>query len=111
MLKSEALQKLGGTVASAAEACRISSQAVSQWPDVLSKDQEDRVLAALARKHLPPDVIGTRPANDEVRPQPIAVRRDGTVVDKEERGTAKHKEAAFLRTFENRRAARVGKER
>lgn len=60
MLKSQAIEQLGGTVASAAEACRISRSAVSQWPDELTKDQEDRVQAALYRKgrsaeQLPPE--------------------------------------------------------
>ena len=49
MDKTEALKLLGGTTALAAKACRITSSAISQWPDVLNKDQTDRVQAALYR--------------------------------------------------------------
>jgi len=58
MEKKEAIRLLGGTPRSAAEACGISVQAVSQWPVVLTKDIENRVLAALARRHLPPSLLG-----------------------------------------------------
>lgn len=50
MNKSEAIDALGGTVTAAAEACQISRSAISQWPDELTKDQVDRVQAALWRK-------------------------------------------------------------
>ena len=50
MKKSHALQLLGGSVTSAAKACEISSSAVSQWPEVLTKDQVVRVQAALFRQ-------------------------------------------------------------
>jgi DNA-binding transcriptional regulator YdaS (Cro superfamily) len=59
MKKAHALKLLGGSVADAAAAIGVSSSAVSQWPDVLPDRIADRVLAALARKHLPPEVIGT----------------------------------------------------
>jgi hypothetical protein len=62
MNKARALELLGGTVATAAEAIGCSSSAISQWPDELPARIEDRVLAALARKHLPPEVIGTAAA-------------------------------------------------
>lgn len=58
MNKARALQLLGGTVATAAEAVGISSAAISQWPDELPPRLADRVLAALARKHLAPELIG-----------------------------------------------------
>lgn len=50
MNKSQALRLLGGSVTSAAKACGISASAVSQWPEVLTKDQADRVQAALWRQ-------------------------------------------------------------
>ena len=57
MKKARALELLGGTVATAAEAIGISSAAISQWPDELPPRLEDRVLAVLARKHLPAEVL------------------------------------------------------
>jgi hypothetical protein len=50
MLKTEAIQLLGGTTTSAAEAIGITPQAVSDWPDELPPRIEDRVLAALYRQ-------------------------------------------------------------
>lgn len=50
MKKADAIALLGGTVSSAADACQISRSAVSQWPEVLTKDQIDRVQAALFRQ-------------------------------------------------------------
>jgi DNA-binding transcriptional regulator YdaS (Cro superfamily) len=58
MHKTEAIRLLGGTNAAAAEAIGITPSAVSQWPDVLPASIQDRVVAALARKHLPPELIG-----------------------------------------------------
>lgn len=58
MEKSKATELLGGTRAAAAEAIGISPQAYSQWPDLLPKRLEDRVVAAIARRHLPPAMIG-----------------------------------------------------
>lgn len=49
MRKSEAIEALGGTVKAAAVACEISSPAVSQWADPLTKNQLMRVQAALYR--------------------------------------------------------------
>ena len=65
MNKAKAIELLGGTVASAAEAIGVTVQAVSQWPDPLPDRIADRVLAALARKHLAPEIIGAE------RPAPI----------------------------------------
>lgn len=59
MHKSKALELLGGTIATAAEAVGISYQAVNQWPDELPPRIEDRVLAAYARKHFPKELHGT----------------------------------------------------
>lgn len=49
MLKSKAIELLGGTVTSAADAVGISYQAVVKWPDVLPARIVDRVQAALWR--------------------------------------------------------------
>lgn len=59
MQKSKAIELLGGSIASAAQAIGVSYQAVDKWPDVLPGRIADRVLAAQARKHLPPELIGT----------------------------------------------------
>ena len=58
MDKTHAIKVLGGTPAKAARAIGISSSAVSQWPEVLPPPIADRVIAALARQHLPPELIG-----------------------------------------------------
>lgn len=50
MTKREALDLLGGTVSSAAEAIGITTQAVSDWPDVLPDRIRDRVQAVLWRR-------------------------------------------------------------
>lgn len=72
MLKAKAIELLGGTVASAAEQIRISYQAVDKWPEVLPDRIADRVLAALARKHLPPELIGTDGALDAPETSDVA---------------------------------------
>ena len=51
MNKQDAIQLLGGSVALAAEAIGIKSQAISQWPEELPPRLVDRVQAALWRKH------------------------------------------------------------
>lgn len=58
MLKTKAIELLGGSVTAAAEAVGVSYQAVDKWPDELPPRIEDRVLAAIARKHLSPSVLG-----------------------------------------------------
>lgn len=58
MQKSMAIRLLGGTITQAADAVGVSASAVSQWPDELPSRIADRVLAALARKHLPPELLG-----------------------------------------------------
>lgn len=65
MKKAHALKLLGGSVADAAAAIGVSSSAVSQWPDELPDRIADRVLAALARKHLPPEILGEVPPQAE----------------------------------------------
>jgi len=49
MKKSQALELLGGSVATAAAAIGISSQAITQWPEDLPQRIIDRVQAALWR--------------------------------------------------------------
>jgi len=52
MDKLKAIEMLGGTVRSAADAIGISYQAVKDWPDVLTARIADRVEAAVARKRI-----------------------------------------------------------
>lgn len=65
MLKTKAIELLGGTVTAAAEAIGITYQGIEKWPDVLPDRIADRVVAAIARKHLPPELIGGAPAEAE----------------------------------------------
>lgn len=71
MKKTDAITLLGGTPTSAADAIGISYQAFSQWPDVLPRRLRDRVQAAIARKHLSPEVLGEnlddQPQRDLIR--------------------------------------------
>ena len=72
MLKSHAIELLGGTVTSAAEAIGVTSSAVTQWPDELPQRIADRVLAALARKHLPAELLAKiDPGHEGVCPDAI----------------------------------------
>jgi hypothetical protein len=50
MLKTEAIDLLGGTVSAAAKAIGISWEAVNKWPDELPPRIADRVQAALWRQ-------------------------------------------------------------
>lgn len=58
MDKTTAIKLLGGTASAAAREIGITPQAVFQWPDVLPGSIADRVQAAIARKRLPPEVLG-----------------------------------------------------
>lgn len=58
MQKTKAIELLGGSIATAAEAIGVSYQAINQWPDELPERIADRVLAVQARKYLPPELIG-----------------------------------------------------
>lgn len=58
MLKAKAIELLGGSTASAAKEIGVSYQAIDKWPDELPPRLADRVLAAVARKHLPPELRG-----------------------------------------------------
>lgn len=57
MLKAKAIELLGGTIPAAAKAIGVSYQAVDKWPEQLPPRIADRVFAALARVHLPPELI------------------------------------------------------
>jgi hypothetical protein len=59
MLKTEAIEKLGGTNKSAALAIGISVQAISQWPETLPPRIADRVIAALSRmpRRIKPEAV------------------------------------------------------
>lgn len=52
MNKTRALELLGGSVATAADAIGISSAAVSQWPDDLPSRILDRVIASFPKRGL-----------------------------------------------------------
>ena len=66
MKKTDAIQLLGGSVAKAAEAIGINSQAISQWPEVLPPRIADRVQAALWRMSQQPAAAqGTDPTASE----------------------------------------------
>lgn len=65
MLKTKAIELLGGSIPAAAKAIGTSYQAVNQWPDVLPPRIEDRVVAAIARRHLSPELIGTQPSTQQ----------------------------------------------
>lgn len=58
MLKKKAIELLGGSISAAAEAIGISYQAIDKWPEELPQRIQDRVIAAIARKHLDPSLIG-----------------------------------------------------
>jgi transposase-like protein len=58
MHKAKAIELLGGSTSAAARRIGITASAVSQWPDELPRAIEDRVIAALARVHLPSALIG-----------------------------------------------------
>lgn len=46
MLKTEAIELLGGSITAAASAIGVTYQAVDKWPDVLPQRIVDRVQAA-----------------------------------------------------------------
>lgn len=51
MKKTTAINLLGGSVASAAEAIGVTYQAVDKWPDDLPQRIVDRVFAAVVRNN------------------------------------------------------------
>lgn len=77
MKKAKAIELLGNSVKAAAAALGVTSSAISQWPDELPHAIENRVLAALARRHLPPSLIG---ADDPPSAEP-AIAPAGTAAE------------------------------
>jgi hypothetical protein len=71
MLKAEAIELLGGTVAAASAAIGVTYQAVDKWPDVLPQRIADRVHAALWRKANGPPA----PAIEQEAPAAEPVKR------------------------------------
>lgn len=67
MRKSKAIELLGGSVTAAADAIGITYQAVEKWPDDLPDRISDRVVAAIARKHLPAGLIGGSTADEPAK--------------------------------------------
>lgn len=65
MTKDEAINLLGGSVAKAAEAIGINSQAISQWPRELPARLVDRVQAALYRKQQTEATAQSSPTTQE----------------------------------------------
>lgn len=53
MLKTQAIELLGGTITAAAKAIGISYHAVHQWPDELPPRIADRVYAVWGKKNMP----------------------------------------------------------
>jgi predicted transcriptional regulator len=72
MLKQKAIDLLGGTQASAAEAIGITASAVSQWPDELPPKISDRVLAALYRRDHPEMIDAEHPWPTPAEPKEAA---------------------------------------
>jgi hypothetical protein len=70
MRKAKAIELLGGTPAAAAKEVGVTYQAVDKWPDPLPRRIADRVLAAVARKHLPASLIGEEAAPPIHTPPP-----------------------------------------
>lgn len=70
MTKTEAIHLLGGSVAKAAEAIGINSQAISQWPAMLPSRLVDRVQAALYRKQQTEAIFQPVPINTQELAQP-----------------------------------------
>jgi hypothetical protein len=72
MLKTKAIELLGGSVTSASDAIGVTYQAVDKWPDELPPRLVDRVQAALARKHLAPELLGQPGAPELSEPAKVA---------------------------------------
>lgn len=59
MLKTKAIELLGGSAAAAAEAIGVTRQAVEKWPAVLPDRIADRVIATMVRmrRKVPAEVL------------------------------------------------------
>ena len=81
MEKSDAIAIFGTTRADLARALGISSQAISQWPEVLDQERIDRVIGAAMRlnKTLPKGVIPPTGSNENAgAPSPAPTAAVGT---------------------------------
>jgi hypothetical protein len=83
MLKTQAIELLGGSVTASAKAVGNSYQAVTKWPDVLPPRIADCVYAALSRRSLEelpnvPDTIAQE-ATKAVVPEPALVVEFGAL--------------------------------
>jgi hypothetical protein len=58
MRKDKAIELLGGSTAAAAQRIGVTYQAIEKWPDPLPDRIADRVIAAIARQYLAPNLIG-----------------------------------------------------
>lgn len=70
MKKERAIELLGGSTQSAADAIGITFQAVDKWPDELPPRIEDRVIAAIARKRLP-ELVGCDLRQPKCKPKKV----------------------------------------
>ena len=62
MLKTHAIELLGGSVSAAAKAIGVTYQAIGKWPDELTPALRDRVQAALYRQHCDSAKANPQPA-------------------------------------------------
>ena len=65
MKKTDAINLLGGSRSSAAKALGVSYQAINKWPEYLSDRIEARVVAAIAKKRLPPETFVPQSSNSK----------------------------------------------
>ncbi len=72
MLKTKAIELLGGTVSAAAKALGVSYQAVDKWPDVLPARIAERVMGVYARDKLPELAVVAEPTPTDATPQATA---------------------------------------
>ena len=78
MLKSEAVELLGGDMSAAAEAAGISYQAVKKWPDELPPRIADRVLGVCVRKgiHVPARFLETNQSTAPAHKARVAINSE-----------------------------------
>jgi transposase-like protein len=72
MEKAKAIQLLGGSMSAAARTLGVTYHAVLRWPDKLSPRVSQRVVGAVARKYLPPEILEL--LDDDVAPAPGQVQ-------------------------------------
>ena len=61
MLKTKAIELLGGSIKDAASKLGVTYQAVKKWPDTLPPRISDRVIAALAREQSMVSLLTKKP--------------------------------------------------